>query len=707
MPDNVSLVASELEISAEQVQRTADLLDEGATVPFISRYRKEVTGSLDEVAITSIRDRLAQLEELDKRRKAIVESLEERELLTDELAARLAGSETLTELEDVYLPFRPKRRTRAIIAREKGLEPLALLLLAQTGDPIPVTPYITAEKGVADEEEALAGARDIIAELVSEDGDVRRELRDLFAKRARLTSTVIKKRRDEASKYQDYFDWSEPVERAPSHRILAALRGGNEGFLTVHALPEESDALVRLERRYVRGRGFASEQVCLAVQDAYKRLLLPALERETMKAVKSRADLDAIHVFVTNVRELLMAPPLGGKRVLAIDPGFRTGCKVVTLDATGTLRDNTTIFPTQGKGAREEATRTLRELVKRFSIEAIAVGNGTAGRETEAFVRDLNIDIPIIIVDESGASVYSASEVARPEFPDKDVTVRGAVSIGRRLQDPLAELVKVDPKAIGVGQYQHDVDQGALKVALDDTVLSCVNSVGVEINSASAPLLTHVAGLGPQLAQNIVEWRETNGPFSSRKDLLHVPRLGAKAFQQAAGFLRIRSGKNPLDKTAVHPERYDLVEQMAADLNCEVDVLLADPSHRESIEVERYVGGDVGRPTIEDILAELDRPGRDPRPQFEIFAFADVHKVQDLEPGRTLPGIVTNVTAFGAFVDVGVHRDGLVHVSELADRYVKDPNEVVKVRQQVRVKVMAVDVERGRISLSMRGVSPL
>ena len=707
MPDNVSLVASELEISAEQVQRTADLLDEGATVPFISRYRKEVTGSLDEVAITSIRDRLAQLEELDKRRKAIVESLEERELLTDELAARLAGSETLTELEDVYLPFRPKRRTRAIIAREKGLEPLALLLLAQTGDPIPVTPYITAEKGVADEEEALAGARDIIAELVSEDGDVRRELRDLFAKRARLTSTVIKKRRDEASKYQDYFDWSEPVERAPSHRILAALRGGNEGFLTVHALPEESDALVRLERRYVRGRGFASEQVCLAVQDAYKRLLLPALERETMKAVKSRADLDAIHVFVTNVRELLMAPPLGGKRVLAIDPGFRTGCKVVTLDATGTLRDNTTIFPTQGKGAREEATRTLRELVKRFSIEAIAVGNGTAGRETEAFVRDLNIDIPIIIVDESGASVYSASEVARTEFPDKDVTVRGAVSIGRRLQDPLAELVKVDPKAIGVGQYQHDVDQGALKVALDDTVLSCVNSVGVEINSASAPLLTHVAGLGPQLAQNIVEWRETNGPFSSRKDLLHVPRLGAKAFQQAAGFLRIRSGKNPLDKTAVHPERYDLVEQMAADLNCEVDVLLADPSHRESIEVERYVGGDVGRPTIEDILAELDRPGRDPRPQFEIFAFADVHKVQDLEPGRTLPGIVTNVTAFGAFVDVGVHRDGLVHVSELADRYVKDPNEVVKVRQQVRVKVMAVDVERGRISLSMRGVSPL
>ena len=686
------------------MQRTADLLDEGATVPFISRYRKEVTGSLDEVVITSIRDRLAQLEELDKRRKAIVESLEERELLTDELAARLAGSETLTELEDVYLPFRPKRRTRAIIAREKGLEPLALLLLAQTRDPIPVTPYITAEKGVANEEDALAGARDIIAELVSEDGDVRRELRDLFAKRARLTSTVIKKRRDEASKYQDYFDWSEPVERAPSHRILAALRGGNEGFLTVHALPEESAALIRLERRYVRGRGFASEQVRIAAHDAYKRLLVPVLERETLKAAKSRADVDAIHVFVTNVRELLMAPPLGGKRVLAIDPGFRTGCKVVTLDATGTLQDNTTIFPTQGKGAQEEAARVIRELVKRFSIEAIAVGNGTAGRETEVFVRDMNLDIPIIMVDESGASVYSASEVARSEFPDKDVTVRGAVSIGRRLQDPLAELVKVDPKAIGVGQYQHDVDQGALKLALDDTVLSCVNAVGVEVNSASAPLLTQVAGLGPQLALKIVEWRETNGPFSSRKDLLRVPRLGAKAFQQAAGFLRIGSAANPLDRTAVHPERYDLVERMAADLNCEVDALLMDAGRREAIVVDRYVDEDVGRPTIDDILNELALPGRDPRPQFEVFAFADVHKVQDLELGRILPGIVTNVTAFGAFVDVGVHRDGLIHVSELADRYVKDPNEVVRVRQQVRVKVLAVDIDRGRISLSMRGV---
>jgi uncharacterized protein len=704
MANNVSLVAMELGISDHQVQQTANLLADGATVPFIARYRKEVTGSLDEVAITTIRDRLDQLAELDKRRGAILESLTERELLTDELAERISNSQSLAELEDIYLPFRPKRRTRATIAREKGLEPLARLLLAQTGNPIDVSAFVNSEEGVADEDEALGGARDIVAEWVSEDGDVRGELRRLFATRAQLTSTVVKKRRDEATKYQDYFDWSELAERAPSHRILAVLRGGNEGFLTVHACPEEADALIRLDRRYVRGRGFASEQVGLAIRDAYKRLLLPALERETLKVAKARADIDAINVFVTNVRELLMAPPLGGKRVLAIDPGFRTGCKVVVLDALGTLQDNTTIFPTQGKGGQEEAARALRELVKRFSCEAIAIGNGTAGRETEAFVQDLDLDIPVILVDESGASVYSASDVARAEFPDKDVTVRGAVSIGRRLQDPLAELVKVDPKAIGVGQYQHDVEETALKVALDDTVLSCVNSVGVDVNSASAPLLTHVAGLGPQLAQNIIEWRETNGAFRSRKDLLRVPRLGAKAFEQAAGFLRIRSGKDPLDRTAVHPERYDLVKRMAADLNCEVDALLGDSGRRESIELDRYVGGDVGRPTVEDILEELARPGRDPRPKFEAFAFADVHKVQDLQAGRILPGIVTNVTAFGAFVDVGVHRDGLVHVSELADRYVKDPNEVVRVRQQVRVKVLAVDVERGRISLSMRSL---
>ena len=704
MPDNVSLVASELEVSADQVQQTADLLGDGATVPFIARYRKEVTGSLDEVAITTIRDRLEQLAELDKRRGAILESLEERELLTDDLAERLANSQSLAELEDIYLPFRPKRRTRATIARDKGLDPLAQLLFAQTEARIDVAAFVNPEKEVADQDEALAGARDIIAEMVSEDGDVRGELRLLFASRARLTSTVIKKRREEASKYQDYFDWSEPVGQAPSHRILAVLRGANEGFLTVHAHPEESDALVRLEKRYVRGHGFATEQVRLATVDSYKRLLLPALERETIKLTKARADAEAINVFVTNLRELLMEPPLGGKRVIAIDPGYRTGCKVVVLDALGALQNNTTIFPTQGKGAREEAARSLRELVQRFSIEAIAVGNGTAGRETETFVQELDFGIPVLLVDESGASVYSASDIARAEFPDKDVTVRGAVSIGRRLQDPLAELVKVNPKAIGVGLYQHDVEEAALKVALDDTVLSCVNSVGVDVNSASVPLLTHVAGLGPQLAQNIIDWRESTGAFRSRKELLRVPRLGAKAFEQAAGFLRITGGNNPLDQTSVHPERYRLVERMAADLECDVGALLSDSERRESIKPDRYVGGDVGRPTVDDILAELARPGRDPRQKFETFAFADVHKVQDLEVDRVLPGIVTNVTAFGAFVDVGVHRDGLVHVSELADRYVKDPNEVVRVRQQVRVKVLAVDVERGRISLSMRGV---
>jgi uncharacterized protein len=704
MPDNVSLVAIELGVSAEQVQHTANLLADGATVPFIARYRKEVTGSLDEVAITTIRDRLEQLAELDKRRGSILVSLEERELLTEELAERLSNSRSLAELEDIYLPFRPKRRTRATIAREKGLEPLAQLLLAQTGERIDVAEYVNPDNGVADDDDALGGARDIIAEIVSEDADARGELRQLFSARARLTSTVVKKRHDEATKYRDYFDWGELVERAPSHRVLAVLRGSNEGLLTVHACPEEADVLVRLDRRFARGRGFAAEQVQQAIRDAYKRLLLPALERETLRIAKARADEDAIHIFVTNVRELLMAPPLGGKRVLAIDPGYRTGCKVVVLDALGTLQDNTTIFPTQGKGAREEAARMLRELVKRFSSEAVAVGNGTAGRETEEFVQGLNLGIPVILVDESGASIYSASELARSEFPDKDVTVRGAVSIGRRLQDPLAELVKIDPKSIGVGQYQHDVDQAALMVALDDTVLSCVNAVGVDANSASAPLLTHVAGLGPLLAHNIVEWRETNGAFQSRKDLLRVPRLGARAFEQAAGFLRISGGTNPLDRTAVHPERYDLVERMAGDLRCEVDALLAEPHRRESIELDRYVGGDVGRPTVEDILEELARPGRDPRPKFEAFAFADVRKLADLEPNRVLPGIVTNVTAFGAFVDVGVHQDGLVHVSQLADRYVKDPNEVVRVRQQVRVKVLEVDIERGRISLSMRGV---
>jgi uncharacterized protein len=701
MTDNVSLVARELDVRAEQVHATADLLAGGGTVPFIARYRKETTGSLDEVAITAIRDRLAQLAELDKRRAAILLSLRERELLTDELESRLARAGTLAELEDIYLPFRPKRRTRALVAREKGLEPLARAILDQTDARIDVAAYIDPERGVADKEDALAGARDILAEQVSEDSEVRAELRRLFTREARLTSTVVKKRRDEAAKFRDYFDWSEPLRRAPSHRILAVLRGSNEGFLKVWARPDESEPLAALERRFLRSRGgFATEQVRLALHDAYKRLLLPALEREVLKAAKQRADADAIGIFATNLRELLMAAPLSDKRVLAIDPGFRTGCKVVVLDASGALRQNTTIFPTQ---RHDEAARDLRGLLERFPVDAIAIGNGTAGRETEAFAKELDLAAPVIMVDESGASIYSASEVARDELPDQDVTVRGAVSIGRRLQDPLAELVKIDAKSIGVGQYQHDVDQASLKAALDDTVESCVNAVGVDVNTASAQLLAHVAGLGPQLARNITRWRDANGAFHSRRDLLKVSRLGAGAFEQAAGFLRIRAGAHPLDASAVHPERYDLVERMARDQGCAVEDLLADARKRESIDLDRYVGADVGRPTLLDILDELARPGRDPRPAFEVFAFADVHRLEDLTPGMTLPGIVTNVTAFGAFVDVGVHQDGLVHVSELADRFVKDPNEVVRVRERVRVKVLEIDHERGRIRLSMRG----
>ena len=702
MTDHVSFVARELGISAQQVKATADLLAGGATMPFIARYRKEATGSLDEVAITAIRDRLTQLADLDKRRTAILGSLQERDLLSDALLARLMGAASLAELEDIYLPLRPKRRTRALVAKESGLEPLARMLWEQSSKRIDVSAFVDAARGVPDRESALAGARDILAERVSEDSDVRAELRGLFGREALLTSAVVKANRDEAAKFRDYFEWSEPLRRAPSHRILAVLRGSNEGFLRVHVRPDESRALAGLERRCLRGRGgFAADQVRLALHDAYKRLLLPALEREMLKAAKQRADGEAIGIFAMNLRELLLAAPFVGKRVLAIDPGIRTGCKVVVLDASGALLHNTTVFPMQRAA---EAARTLRGIFKQFGVDAIAVGNGTAGRETETFVNGLDPAAPVVMVDESGASIYSASEVARAELPDQDVTVRGAVSIGRRLQDPLAELVKIDPKSIGVGQYQHDVNQPALKAALDDTVTSCVNAVGVDLNSASAQLLSYVAGLGPQLAHNVTQWRDANGAFRSRRDLLKVPRLGASAFEQAAGFLRVRGGKHPLDASAVHPERYKLVERMAADRGCKVADLLTDASARAGIDLDRYVGADVGLPTLQDILEELARPGRDPRPAFEVFTFGDVHRPEDLEPGMTLPGIVTNVTAFGAFVDVGVHQDGLVHVSQLADRFVKDPGEVVRVRQQVRVKVLEVDIARGRIGLSMRDV---
>jgi len=699
---HASMVAQELGVGVQQVQATAELLAGGATVPFISRYRKETTGSLDEVAVAAVRDRMAQLAELDKRRDAILASLAERDLLTDELQHRIEVADNLPALEDIYLPHRPKRRTRGMVAREQGLEPLARALLAQTGQRIDVSAFVDPEKGVEDRDAALAGARDIIAEDVSENPEVRQELRGLFVQRAVLSSTVIKKKEAEAAKFRDYFEWSEPLSRAPSHRILAILRGNTEGFLRVQARPEEADALVRLKRRHLRGHGVATDEVSLALDDAYKRLLLPSLEREALKGAKARADEDAIKVFVTNLRELLMAAPFRNKRMLAIDPGFRTGCKVVALDAQGRLLHNTTIYPTLGKGQREESARTVRDLVQRFSPEAVAVGNGTAGRETETFIGELGLGIPVIMVDEAGASIYSASEVAREELPDHDLTVRGAVSIGRRLQDPLAELVKLDPKSIGVGQYQHDVDQTALRSGLDDTVMSCVNAVGVDLNSASASLLTYVAGLGPVLAKNVVSWREENGAFRTRRELMKVPRLGGKAFEQAAGFLRVPDGKNALDGSAVHPERYGLVERMAKDQGCSVGDLLTDADRRSRIVPDAYLTEDVGRPTLDDILEELARPGRDPRPEFEAFSFADVHAIKDLTPGMVLPGIVTNVTAFGAFVDIGVHQDGLVHISELADRYVKDPNEVVRVRQQVRVRVLQVDAERKRIGLSMK-----
>ena len=703
-PNYAAIIAQELNISPQQALATAKLLEEGATIPFIARYRKEATGSLNEVAIQQIRDRLEQLAELDKRREAIRASLQERDLLTPELQAQIDAAPTMAQLEDIYLPYRPKRRTRATIAKEKGLEPLADLLMKQDGKPIDARPFINAEKGVESEADAWAGAMDIIAERISEDARIRGQQRQLYETRAQLQSSVVKKKQDEAAKFRDYFEWQEPLDKAPSHRILAVLRGEREGFLTIHAQPNPDEALAALEKMVVKkGQGPAVEKVREAAHDAYKRLLAPSLEGETLRAAKERADAEAIQVFVRNLRELLLASPMGQKRVLAVDPGFRTGCKVVVLDAQGNLKHYCAIFPTQSERQKEQAAATVRELCQKFKIEAIAVGNGTASRETEAFLRELQLDAPVVMVDESGASIYSASESARDEFPDHDVTVRGSVSIGRRLQDPLAELVKIDPKSIGVGQYQHDVDQAALKKSLDDVVMSCVNAVGVEVNTASAQLLTYVSGLGPQLAKNIVKYREENGPFRKRQDLMKIPRFGAKTFEQAAGFLRIHASENPLDASAVHPERYALVERMARDLGCAVRDLMRDPALRKKIDLNKYVGGDVGLPTLQDILAELEKPGRDPRPQFEAFSFSDaVHELTDLKPGMVLPGIVTNVTNFGAFVDIGVHQDGLVHISQLADKFVKDPNAVVKVRQKVQVKVVEVDAARKRIALTMR-----
>ena len=708
---HIPKIAQELNLAPKQVQATADLLNEGATVPFIARYRKETTGSLDEVAITTIRDRLNQLVELDKRREAIVKSLEERGQLTDELKEKILAAETMVVLEDIYLPYRPKRRTRATIAKEKGLEPLAQRLFAQEDiDPITeASAFISPEKGVDSAEDALAGARDIIAEWVNEDQIARARMRDFYSSKAVFKSKVIPEKATEGIKYKDYFDWEEPVIAAPSHRILAMRRGENEEFLTLRVLPPEDEALDILDGLFVKGEGLASEQVRMSVHDSYKRLLSSSMETEIRMATKKRADEEAIRVFVENVRQLLLAPPLGQKNILAIDPGFRTGCKMVCLDRQGKLLSNETIYPLQSEKLAVDAGSKIREMCERFSIEAIAVGNGTAGRETEAFIRSLDLpkEIQLVMVNESGASVYSASEVAREEFPDQDVTVRGAVSIGRRLMDTLAELVKIDPKSIGVGQYQHDVDQGALKGSLDDVVISCVNHVGVEVNTASKQLLTYVSGLGPQLAKGIVEYRNEHGPFQSRERLKKVPRLGPKAFEQAAGFLRIRDGENPLDRSAVHPESYPIVDAMARDLGCSVLDLIREEKLREKIDLNQYVSEKVGLPTLDDILSELSKPGRDPREQFETFRFAEgVEKLEDVKPGMKLPGIVTNIAAFGVFVDIGVHQDGLVHISELSNRFIKNPTEVVKVHQKVMVTVLDVDLERKRISLSMKSGQP-
>lgn len=701
-------VTQELKLQPRQVAATAMLLEEGATVPFIARYRKERTGELDEVQITSIRDRLEQLVELDKRRESIVSSLEERKLLTEELKAKIDGAETLATLEDIYLPFRPKKRTKATVAKERGLEPLADILWAQDASTDPVAeaaPFVDAAKEVPDAEAALAGARDIIAERINDDAEVRAKLRDLYLTKGVLKSKVALGKEEEGAKFKDYFDWSEPAATAPSHRILAIRRGESEGFLYSRLTPPEEDALTIVENLFVRGKSPAAEQVRLAAQDCYKRLLGFAMEAEARIFFKKKADEEAIRVFAENLRELLLASPLGQKTMLAIDPGFRTGCKVVVLDRQGKLLENEVIYPEKSTREQVEAAEVLHSLVKKHHIEAIAIGNGTASRETEAFIRKIKLptSIPVVVVNESGASIYSASEVAREEFPNHDITVRGAVSIGRRLMDPLAELVKIDPKSIGVGQYQHDVDQNALKRSLDDIVISCVNNVGVELNTASKHLLSYVSGLNSRTAASIVEHRDANGPFKSRKELLKVANLGPKAFEQAAGFLRIRDGEDPLDASAVHPERYDLVNSIARDIGATVSELLKDGVKRNKIDLKKYVTDDVGLPTLNDIMQELAKPGRDPRQQFEAFSFADgVEKLEQLQPGMKLPGIVTNVTAFGAFVDIGVHQDGLVHISQLSDQFVKNPADVVKVGQKVHVTVMEVDLARKRVGLSMK-----
>jgi uncharacterized protein len=706
---HIKKISSELNLKNSQVDAVAVLLEDGATVPFIARYRKEATGSLDEVMVTSIRDRLQQLRDLDQRRVSILKSLEDQGNLSDELKENVMAAETLSILEDIYLPYRPKRRTKASIARERGLDPLARLIFEENGaDPLKAAAdFINPDKAIETIEDALAGARDIIAELVNEDQEARSKLRRLYFSRAIIHSRVSHGKEIVGAKYRDYFDWQEPALTVPSHRMLAMRRGEKEDILNLSIAPPENEAVKILEDLFVKTDGEDSAQIKLAVHDSYKRLLSRSMETETRLATKERADREAIKVFSDNLRELLLASPLGSKRTMGIDPGYRTGCKIVCLDRQGTIEHHDTIYPHTSEKQRRDAAHKIQSFAARFRIEAIAVGNGTAGRETEAFIKTLEFAHPVnvILVNESGASIYSASETARKEFPHLDLTVRGAVSIGRRLMDPLSELVKIDPKSIGVGQYQHDVDQSDLKQSLDDIVVSCVNSVGVEVNRASVELLTYVSGLGPQLAKNVVAYREENGPFASRDLLKKVPRLGPKAFEQAAGFLRIRDGENPLDASAVHPESYHIVSAMANDMECTVMDLIQNPQLRKNTDIKRYVEDKIGLPTLLDILKELARPGRDPRQVFENFTFAnDIEKISDLENGMKLPGIVTNVTAFGAFVDIGVHQDGLVHISELSDKFVKNPADVIKVQQKVEVSVMEVDLERNRISLSMKQI---
>jgi uncharacterized protein len=702
--DLIAVIADHCRLSREQVQAAVDLLAGGATIPFIARYRKEATGSLDEVAVTAIRDQLHSLTEIARRRAVISESLATQGVLTAALQQQLEAATTLARLEDIYLPFRPKRRTRGMIAREKGLDPLAQALFRQQASPVDPRPYIAPEKGVASAEEALAGARDIIAEIINEDLPTRSGLRRLFQDRAVISSKVVKKHQDQGTKFRDYFDWQEPAARAPGHRLLAMFRGENDKVLTLTVRPPQDLALDDLAGRHLRSSP-ARQQVELALADGYRRLLAPSLENELRRELKTRADREAIAVFAANLRNLLLAPPLGEKRVLALDPGFRTGAKLVCLDAQGRLLHAATIYPLLAPKQADEAGRIVAQLVRDQAIEAIAIGSGTGGRETEEFVRRLELpaDLIITLVNEDGASVYSASETARREFPDHDITIRGAVSIGRRLQDPLAELVKIEAKAIGVGQYQHDVDQGELQRALDETVVSCVNAVGVELNTASLELLTAVSGLGPPLAGNIIAYRDANGPFTGRAELRRVPRLGPKAFEQCAGFLRIRGAANPLDASAVHPERYGLVARMAADAGLTVEQLMASAAARTALPLNRYLSPEIGLPTLRDIVDELAKPGRDPRTSYVEFRYAaGIHRLEDLQPGMVLPAIITNVTRFGAFADIGVHQDGLIHISQLADRFVKDPAEIVRVRQQVEVRVLEVDSARKRISLSMK-----